>query len=101
MEQLVSQNWEWFLTAAAGGGAFFYMLRNLGQRLDKHETKIDASFSRLHNKVNDHDRVLSELRQRVAVVEAKTEAIATMQHRLDDIWKYVMRNGLRRNDDAE
>lgn len=90
-ELFVSQNIIWIITAAFGGGGFYFMMRSLSTRLGKHEQFINNKFSDLDKRMEHASDKVNEQAIDIAMLKERTDALTDMKAQVADIWKHFMR----------
>lgn len=92
-QEFVIDNLLWVITAVFGFGGFYYLVRNLLKRFDKHEERIEIKFNEFDQRSLDHSREISDLKVQLAALRMVSEHLQRMEARIDDVWKHIMRNG--------
>lgn len=92
MQEFINENLIWALTVVFAAGGFFWMVRALAVRLDRHERRLDSHFDSLRDRDLEHDREISELKSRVAALEVTAQSLNRIEAQIADIWKHMMRS---------
>jgi len=87
MEKFLEDNLVWILTLVFAAGGVVWSVRNLGKRIDNFHTKFDQ----LNDNDREKDRDIGQLDTRVSVLEQQMRVLDQLTHRIDDIWKHIMR----------
>lgn len=91
IDTFISENLVWIITAVFGAGGFFWMVRSLTTRLDRHEARLDQHFDALRSRDLEHDKEISDLKSRVSALEVTAQALTRIEGQIADIWKQIMR----------
>lgn len=94
MNEFIAENLIWIMTCVFGAGGLWFLVQQMGKRLDQHEAKIEAKFDALTQRDLAQDRRIGDLETAQARIEERVTNLTgwtkDMRDKIDGIYKKLL-----------